>query len=173
MKKFYYDYKQFSRDDQDGPTAFFMMEAEALPAGTEVYAMSVKDKCEEYDRIAKKRGIHFIFEDSAPEAPFYAVPYLCVFATDGGAGFFAARRIPDLAEDEPVYYIPGRKKVYQVADSLQELIYEDDRWQEHLRQARKIRLYASREAAERNQPFVDREAFTCKCYDHWEIHDER
>lgn len=151
MKKIYYDYKRFA---QDGPTAVYVDEAEAVSAGTEVYAMQERDKCEEYDRIAQKRGVHFIFQDMVPEVPFYAVPYLCVFATDGGIGFFAAKCIPNLADDQPIYYIPGRKKVYRVADSLQELLYEDYRWEDHMSRAKKIHLYASQEAAERNQPFM-------------------
>ena len=151
--RIYYDYEQFRQDD--GPVGLFLMDAEAAPAGTEIYVMPVKDKNEEYDRIAKKTGIHFIFDDHVPEIPFYAVPYLCIFATDDRDGFFACKHIPDFAYEEPVYYIPGRKKVYQVADSLEELINGDKNWRENLRQARKIRLYASREAAERNQPFVD------------------
>lgn len=153
MKRIYYDYEQFR--GEDGPTSLFIKDAEAIPAGTEIYAMPVEDKSDEYDLVSKKNGIHFIFEDNVPMKLFYSVPYLCIFATDGGNGFFACRQIPDLMFEEPIYYIPGRKKVYRVADSLEELISGSLSWQEKLCLAKKIKLYDSRAKAEINEPFVD------------------
>ena len=153
LKRIYYDYEQFRRED--GPTSFFINDAEAMPAGTEIYAMPVEDKSDEYDRVSKKNGIYFIFEDNIPENPFYSVPYLCLFATDGGNGFFACKHIPDVEFEEPIFYIPGRKKVYRVAESLEELISGGRSWQEKLRQSRKVKLYDSRSRAEMNEPFVD------------------
>jgi hypothetical protein len=158
LKRIYYDYEQFR--EEDGPTSLFISDAEAVPAGTEVFAIPVKYKSDEYAVVAGKTGVHFIFEDGILEKPFYSVPYLCIFATDGGEGFFACRQIPDLASEEPIYYVPGREKVYQVAESLEELISGGQRWQKKMRWSKKIKLYDSKSKAEANEPFVSEGVIT-------------
>lgn len=153
MKRKYYDYKLFRH--KNGPGIVYAPDAELAPAGTEIYAMPMKDKTDEYESVSKKTGIHFIFEDEIPMIPFYSVPYLCVFATDGGDGCFACRQIPDISMEEPVYYIPGKKKIYRVAESLEELISNGHKWQDNLRQTKRIKIYDSRAAAEKNECFFD------------------
>ena len=170
MKRIYYDYEQFRKED--GPTSFYINNVEAMPAGTEIYAMPVEDKSDEYDLVSKKTGIHFIFEDNIPEKHFYSVPYLCIFAMDGGDGLFACRQIPDLEFEEPIYYIPGSRKVYQVAESMEELISGGRSWQEKLRCAKKIKLYESRARAEINESFVD-DITNYRCLDEEDLKNVR
>lgn len=55
---------------------------------------------------------------------------------------------------EPVYYIPGRKRVFFAAGTLEDMLEGGSAWRESLRQSKKIRLYPSKEAAEKSRPFT-------------------
>ena len=53
------------------------------------------------------------------------------------------------------YYIPGRKRVFFAAGSMEELTGAGSSWRGGLRESKKIRLYPSKEAAERSRPVAD------------------
>ena len=90
------------------------------------------------------------------------MPYLCIIGRGEKGGFFTVRNRPDpeewfFDEKEPVYYIPGRKRVFFAAGSLEDLILGGNAWREGLRPGKKICLYPSMEAAQRNRPFASGE----------------
>ena len=166
MKKLYLDYPVYDRyREQTDADEAVTLDLEGgtyrlVKAGTEILALrgDPGDPC--YREMAGKSGLRFIFEGNVPEIPFYAVPYLCLIGRDEKGGFFAVRNRPDpeewfFDEAEPVYHIPGRKRVFFAAGSMEELTGAGSSWRGGLRESKKIRLYPSREAAERSRPFAD------------------
>ena len=165
MKKLYLDYPVYDRyREQTDADEAVTLDLEGgtyrlVKAGTEILALrgDPGDPC--YREMAGKSGLRFIFEGNVPEIPFYAVPYLCLIVRDEKGGFFAVRNRPDpeewfFDEAEPVYYISGWKRVFFAAGSLLDLLEEGSAWRGSLRESGKIRLYPSRQAAEKSRPFA-------------------
>ena len=168
MKKLYLDWRIFGRYrdlydfDEEVILSSRTGDCRLVKAGTEILSLQDDPGDSFFSEYAKQTGLHFIFEGNVPEIPFYAVPYLCLFGTDGRGGFFAMKRRPDPEEmfccaEEPVYYIPGRRRVYYAAAGLEELTGMGRAWRNSLRVSRKIRLYPSMEAAERSRSFAEEE----------------
>lgn len=165
LKKLYLDYHIYDRyrkqsdSDEDVTLELEGREYRLVKAGTQILVLKGDPRDPYYKEIAGKSGMHFIFEGNVPEVPFYAVPYLCIIGRDEKGGFFAMKNRPDpeewfFDEAEPVYYIPGWKRVFFAAGSLLDLLEEGSAWRGSLRESRKIRLYPSRQAAEKSRPFA-------------------
>ena len=51
-------------------TSVFIKDVDIVAAGNTVYSMQIKDKNDEYQKIAKKYDVHFIFDDNIPQIDF-------------------------------------------------------------------------------------------------------
>lgn len=99
----------------DGPFGvIFAQETKVVHTGTEITTEKDSDSVREVSRLC---GLHF-FLGEGPEPPFYSVPYLEVFASDGQGGWFAVT-----AEREgPVYYIAPDHTPHLAADRFEALL---------------------------------------------------
>ena len=65
MKKVYID-----KSSVPGPTDIWIKDAKAIWAGAVISSMSVKQKNEDYKKIALGHDVHFIFDDEIPFVEF-------------------------------------------------------------------------------------------------------
>ena len=141
-------------------TSVYIQNTRIIPAGTTIYAMPVKDKCDAYDFLADKYNIHFIFDDNIPTIDFYAIPRIDIMATDGAGGFLGTLgEISDLNGQAPICYIDNDKNCYVIASDFRDLLNHPDNWREHAVPCKKITLFSSKEEAIKKHEFVDLSAF--------------
>lgn len=150
MKKLYFDITE-----TQGCIGIFIKDAEVLPAGTTVYAMSVKAKNAEYKRYADEYDIHFIFDDGVPQPDFYAVPQVDILATDSEGGYIGTvGQLSDLESDAPICYIDRDKNCYLLAQNGAEFLEKVPDWKSELKPYDGIVLYQSKEQAKSIEAFV-------------------
>ncbi|MBO5284029.1 MAG: hypothetical protein J6B43_13060 [Lachnospiraceae bacterium] len=136
--------------------AVFLHDAEVIPAGTTIYSMPVKERNTEYDRWAEAYDIHFIFEDRKPEAPFYAVPWMDIFAVDSRGGYIGTLgQLTDMAGEAPVCYVDRDRHCWRIAENGPEFVQHAACWRSFLQEEQEVRLYASREQAEQELDFIN------------------
>lgn len=115
--------------DGDGPTGvIFTRDTRAVYTGTGIVTERSEPVVEEVSRLC---GIRF-FLGEAPEAPFYSVPYLEVFASDGRGGWFASTTE---STGGPVYYIAPDRTAHLVTDCyrrLFDLTVPDPDWRQKI-----------------------------------------
>ena len=151
MKKVYLDRTKYT-----DCMAVYVRDAQVENAGATVYAMPVKDKNDAYERFAQEHGIWFIFADDVPQIAFFAVPQVDVFAHDGAGGYIGmAGQTADLQSDAPVVYIDAQRRVYMLAERGAEFVANAGNWREKLVPWEGIRLYNSREEAEKDIEFLE------------------
>ena len=127
--------------------------------GVSVYSMplSVKrDEGEAYDDFARKYGIHFIFDDCIPEIDFYTVPKIEIAATDSDGGFIASVGEPfSFHNPVPLIYISADRKVYLITDDSSKFFSIASEWRSRLIPYGGIKLYGSKEEAQKEYPIID------------------
>ena len=137
-------------------TSVFIKNTRIIPAGTTIYAMPVKDKCDAYDFLADKYNIHFIFDDNIPTIDFYAIPRIDIMATDGAGGFLGTLgEISDLNGQAPICYIDNDKNSYVIAADFRDLLNHSDNWREHALPCKEITLFSSKAEAMKKHKFID------------------
>ena len=125
-----------------------------IQAGTTVYAMSASEKNLEYDKIAEKGDIHFIFDDNVPNITFYAVPRVDVFATVSDGGYLATYGvITDIENNARILYISKDGEIRVAAPHLRMLLSRRRNWKSSMQKTKMVRLYSSKEEAMRILPF--------------------
>lgn len=136
----------------------FLQDAEVIPAGTTIYSMPVKAQNAEYDRWAEAYDIHFIFDDRKPETPFYAVPWMDIFAVDSRGGYIGTLgQLTDMAGDAPVCYVDRDGHCWRIAENGPDFVQEAAHWRSLLQEEQEVRLYASREQAGQELEFMELE----------------
>lgn len=150
MRKVYFD-----MSGADSCFSIFVREVEAVPAGTVIYSMSVKHKCEEYERIAEQFDIKFIFDDNVPEVKFYTVPRVDIFAVSSEGGFLGTTGGPvDIETEASVCYINSKKECFTVAGSLKELLVNPD-WKVNMKRNQEVLIFDSLDEAKQNLEFIE------------------
>lgn len=134
----------------------WMKDAEIIRAGTTIYAMSVKDKNEEYDRYAESYDIQFIFADDVPNVSFYTIPQVDIFAIDSKGGYIGTiGTVTDMESNAQICYIDKENRCYLVAENGKEFLSKVDVWKEKLELYECVRIYDSYEAARKENNFID------------------
>ena len=147
MKTIYWDAADMR--EKDGPIGIFSSKVNVVPAGTTFRVMSprTREQTPQYGEVEERYGIFFFFSDrDEPEAPFFAVPRLELFARDREGGWFGTSN----QGEEEVYYITPEGVPFQVSSSMKNfarrLLAEED-WRELWEPAQELALYPSKEAA--------------------------
>ena len=98
-----------------------------------------------------QEDFHFFFEDVEPDVALYAVRQVLILGYDSAGGYFASTQM-DVALDEnfPLFYISRERNLYQVEGESSQLLTGTFRWRERLRPSEAVRLYPSREMAQRD-----------------------
>lgn len=133
---------------------------EIVQAGTTVFAMSSKDKNEEYLRIEERNGLFFIFDDNIPKIDFYTVPRIDIFARDNQGGYWGTvGRISDIEDfNSPICYIDKTRNVFKVADCMSDFLLPVETIGErinHRELMEEITFYSSVEEAKKLYEFID------------------
>lgn len=137
-------------------TSVFIKDTKIIPAGTTIYSMSVKDKNDEYDLLADKYDIHFIFDDNIPIIDFYSIPRIDIMATDSSGGFIGTLgELSNLDSNAKICYIDSIKNCYVIALNFRDLLNNLCDWKEKAIPCEKIILFTSKEEAMKNHKFVD------------------
>lgn len=137
-------------------TSVFIKNTRIVPAGTTIYSMSVKDRCAEYDLLAEKYNIHFIFDDHIPTIDFYALPQVDIMASDGAGGFFGTLgEVSGLDSQAPICYIDKDRNCFLIAPDFRNFLEHLDHWRESAVPYEEITLFSSREEAMKKHKFVD------------------
>ena len=137
-------------------TSVFVKDATIIPAGTTIYSMPVKDKNDEYNSLAEKYDIHFIFDDHIPTIDFYSVPYVDIMATDSLGGFLGTLgEVSDLDSKAQICYIDHNKKFFIIASDFKDLLNNLSNWKEKAIPCEEIILYNSKEEAMGNHKFIN------------------
>ena len=144
MKTVYFD-----QTSVDGCMAVFSSTAKVVPAGTAINAMPVKYRDETYMQLEEKLDIRFIFKDTVPDVPFYAVPYVEVVAFDHFGGFLAVQ------DEGPLLYIDREWNCFYVAPEVRSLLTLESNWREAMVPYPGLRLFSSREAAMVELEFIE------------------
>ena len=137
-------------------SSVWIKDTEIVRAGTTVYVMSTKAKCQEYDRYAKDYDIHFIFADNIPKISFYTIPQVDVFAIDSQSGYIGTiGAVTDMESKAPICYIDKEMRCYLVAENGKEFLQKADAWKEELELHDAVRIYDSYEAAKKENEFIN------------------
>lgn len=137
-------------------SSVWMKDVEIIRAGTTVYAMSVKDKHEEYERFAREYDIRFIFADAIPTVSFYTIPQVDIFAIDSQNGYIGTvGAVTDMESEEPICYIDKEMRCYLVAENGKEFLQKADDWKEEIELYDAVKIYDSYEAAEKENEFIN------------------
>lgn len=138
----------------------FVKDVNIVPAGTTVYSMQVKDKNDEYDALARRYDIHFIFDDDIPAIDFYSVPHIDIMASDSQGGFLGTMgEVSGLDDSAPICYIDSNKKIYIIASDFRELLKNPDGWRERCTPCEEAAIFTSKEEAMKKLKFVDLKSF--------------
>ena len=136
--------------------AYFLTDYEPVWAGTTIYSMAVNQKCREYQELADRFDICFLFDDDVPVVDFYSVPWIDIFAKDSNGGYFAGfHGTVGLDEDVPVLYIDGGKNIYRIADNLKDFLDNPNRCREKKKATDEVKIFKSKEEAQRLLPFME------------------
>lgn len=134
--------------------SMYIRDAEVIPAGTSVYSMPARCRNAEYDRWQQEYGISFLFDGRRVEIPFYAVPWVDIFAMDREGGCLGTLgQMTDLRGNAPICYIKERK-CYLIAESGPDFMKRASDWRSYLSEYTGVELYDSREQAARMLEFV-------------------
>lgn len=137
-------------------TSVFIKDTKIAPAGTTIYSMPVKDKNDEYDLLADKYDIHFIFDDNIPIIDFYSIPRIDIMATDSSGGFIGTLgELSNLNGDAKICYIDAAKKCFVIALNFRDLMNNLSDWKEKAIPCEEINLFASKDEAMKSYKFVD------------------
>ena len=154
MRKVYLDTTQ-----ADMCISVYVNDAEVVPAGASVNAMSVKHKNSEYQKFAEEYDIHFIFAYDVPNVDFYTVPMVDIFAVDSAGGYVGSvGQLTDLEADIPICYIDFEKRCYLIATNGRDFLSNVHQWKEKLTLCTSIELFDSFEMAQKKYEFLDRVA---------------
>ena len=131
---------------------------EVCHVGTIVQFCDAKQRRDPDYVQVEELDFHHFFEgdEDIPEAPFYAVPAMEIFARDSRGGFFGRAHTGD-----HYYYVDQDRNCFLLTD-----VEDLARWRDHLKPALDVQLYDTKEAAEKalGEPihllseFYDREA---------------
>ena len=108
-----------------------------------------------------KEDFHFFFDDEEPRPGFYAVPAVLILGYDSVGGYFASTEDDFSFEGNfPLFYISAQRQVYFITEESRRLLSGEYRWQRELQLTDLIKIYGSRQMAEREFEIHD-----------FEIHD--
>ncbi len=125
-------------------------------AGTTIYAMPISDKNKEYNKIADKYDIHFIFDDNVPKIDFYTIPQVDIMATDSNGGYIGTiGQISDLESNAPICYIDKNRKCYLIAENGKMFLNVLSIWKTCLKEYNHITFYKSIDHAKQKVEFID------------------
>ena len=155
MKKVYID-----KSSVPGPTSIWIKDAEVIWAGAVISSMSVKQKNEDYKKIALEHDVHFIFDDEIPVVDFYTVPLVDIFAMDSTGGYIGSiGEAAYFGSNATICYISPQKECFFIADNFSEFIRHLDKWKQHMTPYNELEFFTSKEKAEKNYEFLDMSKF--------------
>ena len=153
MEKVYLD-----RTEIPGNTAIIFRNAEPVNVGATVYAMSVREKNDEYRRYAEEFDMRFIFSDEIAEISFFTVPQVDIFALDSEGGCLGS--VGSFFDSEnPVCYIDVQGNCYLVSESAQELFVNPRDWKNRKQPCSEIEYFSSKELAKQKYALFGKEAW--------------
>lgn len=98
-----------------------------------------------------QEDFHFFFDDQDPGVELYAVPEVLVLGYDSTGGYFLTTCMDvSLGEDFPLFYLSAERVLYAVEGESSQLLTGEYRWREGLRPSDAVRVYPSREAAQKD-----------------------
>lgn len=150
MKKIYFD------KAENPCTSVFVKGAEVIPAGSTIYGMPVKEKNAEYERIADKYDIHFIFDDDIPQIDFYTVPWIDIMAADSCGGYIGTvGESCGMDSHAPICYIDKKRKCYIIADNFKDLMGHFSVWKKRKKLYNEVQIFNSRYEAMKRLEFIN------------------
>ena len=153
MEKVYLD-----RTEIPGNTAFIFRDAEPMDVGATVYAMSVREKNDEYRRYAEEFDMRFVFSDEVPEVTFFTVPQVDVFAVDSEGGYLGS--VGSFFDSEnPVCYIDLQGNCYHVSESAEALFANPLDWKKRMQPCKEIEIFRSKELAKQKYALFGKDAW--------------
>ncbi len=151
--------KYIDREEWNG-TSVLVKGSDIITAGNTVYSMQTKDKNDEYQKIAEKYDVHFIFEDNIPQIDFYTIPYIDIMATDSLGGYIGTiGEISDFESEAPICYISKEKQCYMVADNFKAFMQHLDSWKNQMTIEESVIFYKTKSEAKSANIFLDLAAF--------------
>jgi len=143
----------------EGAIGFISDGEPVIPAGVSIEAMPMSIKQKEWDlyqQFAKENDVHFLFEDNVPTVDFYAVPRVCIAATDSDGGMIASvEESFSLHDSVPLIYISPNRKCFLITEDSTQFLAIASHWKKHLIPYNGVKLYASKEAAKTAFPITD------------------
>lgn len=132
----------------------YIRDTEVIPAGTTIYSISSLCRNAEYVRWEQEYGIRFIFDDMQVEVPFYAVPWVDIFAVDNQGGYLGTvGEMTDMEGDAPVCYFKDGE-CYLIAENGPDFMEKAADWRSCLTDYPEVAMYDSMEQAARALEFV-------------------
>ena len=132
----------------DGPTGILFGDPDSKAVYTGLEIHTEKD-CPELEEAERRCGLTF-FRPGAPVPDLYGVPCITAFASDQDGGIYAGAGEP---AHGPIVRIGPDLTIAPAADSLEQLLRGPARAPARL--ALPLRVFPSREAAEREFPIQD------------------
>ena len=98
----------------------------------------------------RQEDFHFFFEGDTVRPEFYTVPAVVLLGRDSAGGWFASVGEEGAFQDNvPLFYLSAERKAYAVTGESRQFLTGNFRWRETLRPTDAVRVYASRQEAER------------------------
>ncbi len=155
MRKIYFDITKNNTSAASIGIIGSDADAEAIPAGAVLSSMSIKDKNDEYQRLADEYDIQCIFDDNIPQIDFYTIPCVDIIATDSRGGFIGSvANVWDMEGDAPICYIAPDRECFLIASNAAEFLENAAVWQMNMKPYDGITIFSSKEEAESQLDFV-------------------
>lgn len=143
-------------DAPKGCTAILLKGKQVVYTGCTLHQEPAKYRGAEALQPLLEEDFHFFFEDEDPDVRLYAVPELLILGYDSAGGYFATTRMDaDFREDFPLFYLSSERKLYAVEGESRRLLTGKWNWRENLRPSGEVKLYLSREMAEKELEIHD------------------
>lgn len=152
--------KKYIDQEEWNCTGVFVKGVEITAAGNTIHSMQIKDKNDEYQKIAEKYDIHFIFDDHIPKLDFYTIPYIDIMATDSFGGYIGTiGGTSGFESREPVCYISKEKQCYVAADNFNVFMQHLDSWKNQMTAEETVAFYKTKSDAKAANDFLELSAF--------------
>lgn len=122
-------------------------------AGSQFVFLDKDDDMAIVETFARDYDCHFFLDGDQPTLPFYSVPAVEIVALDSQAGYIC------LTADK-VLYVNSDHVAFEIAESWDDFLNNPHDWQKRLVPYDGMRLYPSKEAAEKDIQFFDLDEWT-------------
>ena len=128
---------------------------EIICTGILAIPIGEKEKRLVFQKFLDDYAIALMTKEMIPEIQIYTVPYVLVMARTDDGGYIVALDEDGFSSKRPICYISEEGECYQVASNGKNFLKGGRAWRESRVPYKELRIFASREEAEKEYDILD------------------